>query len=326
MPQSILRPRQPDRPAAPHDRCYELSDLPVSRPGLPAMPIRPDDLPRRESLGGQDVGVLIWAVLAIGLAAATYGWGAIHGLLLFKIAAVVLVPLGLFAVWRGGLRKALVLGAMIGLFMLLTGNPDLVAQLINSVAGPSHPAVIAVGASVLAGLTLFLVGLFAKRLRRQLVGRSRLLARVDRFVGLSIGVVETSLLVLALCWTAQSLDTMARRITDDPEVDRASLPYQAARTLTQIGDETRRHGWSAFVRDTNPVTSVPALKELIDQLNETGRLDFDAAALDSLLPRTGASSSPQAAPAFLQKVIEEQKRSAEARGKAYRQLEQSTRR
>ena len=184
----------------------------------------------------------------------------------------------------------------------------------------------AVASSVLAGLVVFMAGFIAKSMRKRLVGGSRFRGALDRFVGLSIGLGEAMLVVLTLCWTAKSLDGMARRIVDDPQVEHAGMQYQIAEVMTQIGDETNRNGWATFVRDTNPITKTPALQNLIDQLNETGQLDFDATTLHSLLPTATGQSSSEASPAFLENVIHEQKRAAETRSQSYQQLEQSMRR
>jgi hypothetical protein len=311
------------RPAMKHAEIYSVADAPVARGYHPFMPAQEFSVPHPSRSYDSGTGAIGMAVLVLVLTAATYAWAAMHDLLLLKIAAVVAAPLCIFAVWRGGLRKTVVLGTMIGLSMLWANYPDLPAGVISSIAGQSSPIAAAIASSVLAGLVVFIAGFMAKSMRKRLVGGSRIRGILDRFAGLSIGVGETMLVVLTLCWTAESLDGMARRIVDDSQVEHAGLQYQVAEAMTQIGDETKRSGWSRFVRDTNPITKTPALQKLIDQLNETGRLDFDATTLQSLLPTASGQSAPEATPALLENLIQEQKHAAEKRVQTYDQLEQS---
>jgi uncharacterized membrane protein required for colicin V production len=324
MTKTVVQSSKSRRPALSDADLYSVAEAPAPKIyHPPAMP-REIDMPRPSKPQGASA---LWAVmLVLILSVATYAWAAANGLLLFRIGAAVAAPVCTFAVWRGGIRKAVVLGTMLCLSMLWAYYPDLVAGVISSVAGQSSPIVAAIASSVLAGLVVLVASLMAKFMSKRLVGASRLRDSANRLLGLGLGLCETALVVLTLCWTAANLAPLAKRITDDPSVDHAEARFQVAEGATKINNEARLQGWAPFIHDSNPISKTPALQQLIDQLNESGRLDFDADKLKALLPTGTSQTSPEVTPEFLESLIEDQKRAASTRRQAYEQMQDSIRR
>jgi hypothetical protein len=241
---------------------YLDPDWPPAR----AMP-NPVVLPEPRSLVPGATAVVLLGVMLLGLS-----WQ--KGLLLGQLLGVFAVPLALLGLFKGGARKVIVLAALVGVFYTGTALPGILAPLIEPLAGTSA-VIVSYLVTGLAGLVALLLARLIGRRVRNRFERIPVLSMVDRLAGVVIGAAEGALLVLTLCWVCTLLEPQAKRLRDMGGAPIDSLRHQFAGQVIRVAREASAEPLGEFIRSTNPIEKIPALKKAIDDLNETGRLNIE---------------------------------------------------
>lgn len=245
------------------DREIVSSPMTVSHPKMAAV---------TEAPGSRMVGPVIVFVLALG--ASLLVLSVQRGLLLGQIAAVVITPLAMFGLLRGGIRKTAMLAAFFGAAYMAAFLPPLLTPLLQGVAGTSASAVsyLATGLAVIAGLVAVLI--MSKAVRRK-AARYPILSAVDGLAGAVVGGAEGALAVLALCWVSTSIEPHAIRLRDQGAAPVGSVQYEFATGVIRLAREASADPLGQYIRETNPINNVPALRQAVDSLNRTGQMQFD---------------------------------------------------
>jgi hypothetical protein len=275
---------------------------------------------------------LVWPAVALvgGLGLITLGLSAQADVLVGQIAAVVVMVATLHGLWRGGLRKLLVMGTFLGMLGVWGAMPYVAAKLpLNGGPLSSGPG----RSLLLAGLTAFGVfaAIFSARfIHRRWLAERPLAAGVDRLVGGALGMAEGLMVVLALCWVSAAAAPFARRVFDGSAADPGSARCRVAGAIVQLAGEASSGPLAAVVSATSPIDRIPAFREALEQLNTLGRLHVDAAsdsvALQSLsklleLPPGGAASpAPAPAPSGAESFLNAYHQSIQPETVVYRQL------
>ncbi len=263
------------------------------------------------------------SVLIVLTAIGIYVTSSHRDYLLGQVAVPFLALGMLHGLWRGGLRKILMLSAMIALAYAAATCVPMLTSYIGSAASPIGAAAVWLVLGITAIVFLLLVGWLGKSLRRRIILPRTPLRIFDRLVGMTVGLAEGGLVVLAVCWTVVAFGQQMRMVRDHRDTAEDSQRYRVASQMVRLAEEAERGTIGELVQATNIFDRIPALRDAIDGLNRTGRLD-----LKGLDPETvdRLNQLLQQAPAEnlgnLGQVIEQYKKANEARTHAYHQLSQ----
>jgi uncharacterized membrane protein required for colicin V production len=258
------------------------------------------------------------------LGAALFLYSLRHDLLLGQFAAMILTLGALHGLWRGGTRKIIMIAATIGLLYLATSSSDAANTYIQSRMSPSAASwswVVIAGVLVLA---LLVIGISVSIFRRRVVMKHPFLRGFDRLVGVGVGTAEGALIILTVCWMAVSIRPYATVVRDQPQTQVGSSRHRMLTDMVRIADEAGDGTVGEIVDATNPIDSVPVLKQAIDDLNTKGEIRLDS--LGNLDPETARKlnewlkQNPTENLGGLNKVIEDYKKGGETQEKSNRQL------
>lgn len=296
-------------------------------------PVAPDfrQLARRENDAGADfefdksppprkpwlaIGLLVGAV------AAGFGLSLQYDSLLGQIATAMVGAGSLHGLWRGGLRKIVMLPASLGMFVLLASYPNFADPVVKMMAGKSSSlgnGLACVAAFVLAMLA---AGTLVRVIRNRIIMKRPLLRATDRLFGTTIGGAEGALILLTICWTAVLVEPQARSILREPSIEAGSVQHQFAAGLVRLAEEIDASPLRPIVRDANLLEEVPALHNAIENLGTTGQ-PFDLNAINPRL-REAAMEYLKAADSEKREgqpnALEKYERGNQSRDRAYRQL------
>lgn len=269
---AVERPTYRDLP--PWSTCVE--DSPVKQPPKKARrsasPATPsfDFVPGARRAGPPFLTAFLWIGAAGGLFYTSWG----RDVLLGQLAAVAIGLGGLQGLWRGGLRKVV----MLPLFVVVAYA---VARLPASLGMPGVTGYLVAG---VAGMIALFIGATAvSRVRRSAVESRPMLHRFERCIGVLIGAVEGALIPLALCWAAVAIRPAAARMSAGTDSRITQNQRATADAILRIANEVSSVGLSNFVNQTSPMERIPALRDAINQFNRDGQIN-----LDELSPETKA--------------------------------------
>lgn len=263
---------------------------PIPRSASP-MRTEPDAAPRSGGAGAMLLGLCI-----VVLAGALYGVSAQANYLLGQLAAAIAGPLTLLGLWRGAFRKVLMLGGFVAgcyVFMRLQAPSA-------GAVGPANPPVGVSAGSMMALLAipvlLILAALAGRFFYAAYFARRPFARTCDRFFGTLVGLAEAAMVILPLCWITTMILPAAFRVRDSAPGGPDSTQTRFAAAIVQLGLEASSGPVGEVTRATNLIATFPVLKQMIDDLNQTGRMDFGRLELDpallqklqELLPSTGA--------------------------------------
>lgn len=278
-----------------------------------------------DSIGRQRRAPAPWlsSVLIVLAAVGMYVTSSQRDYLLGQVAVPFLAMGVLHGLWRGGLRKILMLSAMIAVAYGAAACVPVLTSYIGSAASPIGAAAVWLVMGLTAIVFLLLVGWLGKSLRRRIILPRAPLRIFDRFVGMTVGLAEGGLVVLAMCWTVVAFGQQMRMVRDHRDTAEDSQRYRVACQMIRLAEEAERGTVGELVQATNIFDRIPALREAIDGLNRTGKLDLQGLdpetvdRLNQLLQRAPAENLGN-----LGQVIEQYKSANEARTHAYQQLPQ----
>jgi hypothetical protein len=262
-------------------------------------------------------GILLAIGATIGLVIAAWQ----SGLLLWKVGAGVSVPFVLMGLWKGGLRKGVAAGfiVMVGVGCSWLGSSRVAL-------GPLGPGAVQIGLVVVGVLCFLLARRRARVFRDRVIARSSSAASADRLGGAMIGLAEVAFVLLTLCWFAVALQPFAQKLMSDPAIPDGSPRQLAAKYADQLAGELS-DGWAGrFVAATNPLDDIPALRDLVQRLNEDGTLRIDVL-LSQLAPLSNLANdraSPQDT-GLLQSLLKQYEEAAAKRSQGHDQLPSSNR-
>jgi len=224
--------------------------------------------------------LLISALFAGAIASGTYFIQQGH--IVGTIAAPILLLPALHGIWRGGVRKILILPVLLATFWCLIEAPAKVAPYIQPYVEGYNITLIHVLIAAMA-LPVLLVGMFLVRnIRRQLILPNNTAFRVDRFVGALAGLAEGGLMVLSICWVSVFMAPQMHEALANDRLPRASLQRNVAESFVQIANEAQTGKLGEIVARTNILAHVPELRARIDawarqaagQTTSTGSFNF----------------------------------------------------
>jgi len=260
--------------------------------------------------------------LLIGAIAAGFGLSVQYDSLLGQIAVATLGAGSLHGLWRGGLRKLVMLPASLGMLVLLASHPGFADPLIKMVAGKSSElgnGLACVAAFVLAMLA---AGTVVRVIRNRIIMKRPFLRATDRLFGTTLGAAEGALILLTICWTAVLVEPHTRSILEEPSIEAGSVQHKFAAGLVRLTEEIDGSPLRPIVRDANPIEEIPALRDAIENLKASG-----PNAIDSKVRKAAMEALKTADPeklGVLQKLVRDQARKDQSRDNAYRQLPKPT--
>lgn len=188
--------------------------------------------------------------------------------LLGQVASITLGAFGLHGLWRGGLRKIVMLPVTVGSLFLVTAKPDFADPLIRSVTGQSSMVgnMLACGLALVA--TFLMTGALIRYVRNKVIVKRPVALGIDRFVGTTVGLAEGAVVLLVLCWTAVLTQPQMARLKDHPGTAPGSARQSVATTMLKIVGEIDEGPLRTLVRDQNLLKDIPAIKSAIEQIEQ----------------------------------------------------------
>jgi len=229
-----------------------------------------DLVPSARRAGPPFLTAFLWIGAAGGLFYASWRRDVVLG----QLAATAIGLGGLQGLWRGGLRKVV----MLPLFVVVAYA---VARLPASLGMPGVTGHLVAG--VAGMVALFIGATTVSRVRRGAVESRPMLHRLERCIGVIIGAAEGALIPLALCWAAVAIRPAAARISATNDARITQNQRATADAILRIADEVSTVGLSNLVSQTSPMERIPALRDAINQFNRDGQIK-----LDDLSPETKA--------------------------------------
>ncbi len=190
--------------------------------------------------------------------------------LLGQIASSIVGAFGLHGLWRGGLRKVVMLPLTVGLLIFFSARPDFADPLVQMIAG--KPSVL--GNMFACGMTMvaayLIVGALVRTVRNRVILRRASLTAADRFLGTAVGMAEGAALTLVLCWMSVLVEPQMRSLRDHSSTVEGSKRHMVASTMLRLVSEIDKSPLQTIVRDHNVLADVPAVHSAIVQLEQAG--------------------------------------------------------
>jgi len=204
--------------------------------------------------------------LVAGGCAAMFFLSVRNGYLLGQIAAPVCLFSGLHGIWRGALRKMVMLPLMVGMTYLVTSQVDFADPVIRLMAGRSSIIgnTIACGLAVI--LTVVVVGGIVRVVRDRLTRSRPLLLTADRLLGAGFGLAEAAIVMLSVCWSVVLVEPQAKATQALRPTDTESFQHALASGILQLTDEIDQGPFRSIVRDHNLLEDIPAVRDALSNL------------------------------------------------------------
>ncbi len=211
-------------------------------------------------------GPWLFVGLLAGSCAAMFFVSIRSGYLLGQIAALVCLLSGLHGIWRGALRKIVMLPVTVGIAYLVTSQVDFADPVIRLMGGKSSLIgnVIACGLAVV--LTVAIVGSIVRAVRDRLTRRRPFLLTIDRLLGAGFGLAEAAIVMLCVCWSVVLVEPQVRATQALRPADTDSFQPAVIAGLLQLADEIDRGPFRSIVRDHNLLEEIPAVRDALSDL------------------------------------------------------------
>ncbi|MCG8407232.1 MAG: CvpA family protein [Phycisphaerales bacterium] len=214
--------------------------------------------------------------LLLGGMAAGIGFSSQNDYLLGQIGATILGLSGLHGLWRGGLRKLIMLPATFVVLFLAMNNPGFADPITRAVFGKPSPFTNGIVCVAVVALALVVIGSVVKLFRNRFIMKRPFLRGADRFFGTSIGVAEGALTMLVLCWATVLLEPQARVIRDHPNRVTESMQHRFAAGIIQLAEEIQDGPFESIVHEANLLERFPEVRDALYNLGEQTQLDLEA--------------------------------------------------
>jgi len=188
------------------------------------------------------------------------------GYLLGQIAAPIFMLSGLHGIWRGALRKMIMLPVMVGITYWVTSQVDFADPVIRLMGGRSSFIGNAVACGLAIVLTVVVVGGIVRIVRERLTRRRPFLLTVDRFLGASFGLAEAAIVMLSLCWSVVLVEPQAKATQALRPADTDSFQHILTAGILQLTDEIDQGPFRSIVRDHNWLEDIPAVRDALSGL------------------------------------------------------------
>lgn len=249
-----------------------LDPIPLA-PLAPSAPRPPAPVAIEEPAPGSEVESsrrrskpLLLVGLIAGSCASMFFLSIRSGYLLGQIAAPVFLLSGLHGIWRGALRKMVMLPVSVGLVYLVTSQVDFADPVIRLMAGKSSLIGNAIACGLAVVLTVVIVGSIVKTVRDRLARNRPFLLTADRLLGAGLGLTEAAIVMLCLCWSVVLVVPQANATQALRPADPGSMQHVLATGLIQLTDEIDRGPFRSIVRDHNLLEDIPAVREALSDL------------------------------------------------------------
>jgi len=196
--------------------------------------------------------------------------------LLGQIAAPILGVATLHGLFRGALRKIIMLPITTGAVYCAVRYFDSIKAMVTRLAGAESTIGSVVAAGVLVLFALFVVGRLVRWVRRRVIMRRRLLLLSDRVLGAGIGFAEGALIVLAFAWGS----TMAAEQLHGKQMPPEALPPGSAQArvadvIERLAVEANAGPIGEVVAATDPLERMPELRGWVDGMMAKRPLDLN---------------------------------------------------
>lgn len=278
---------------------YELAPAEALPPVRPARVVFDAPAPAAHvaPVAAQSNSLVPGVALILGLGALLFHLSNDRSFLLGQFVAVVCTPLALYGLVKGGVRKAMMLAAVFAAFYGLATLPDVLETILTPMLGATTPLATLVGTAIAGFVLIIVAGMWSKRLKARLHKSSGGIF-FDRSFGAMVGTAEGALVVLTVCWVSTLLQPQAVRLRDQAGAPIDSFRHQFAGNLIRVANEASVGPIGDFVRSTNPIEQSPALKSMIQSLNETGKFSLEGIdpklveSVQKMLQGNGANGAP----------------------------------
>lgn len=186
--------------------------------------------------------------------------------LLGQIAAPVFMLSGLHGIWRGALRKMVMLPVSVGIAYLVTSQVDFADPVIRLMGGKSSLIGNAIACGLAIVLTVVVVGSIVRAVRDRLTRSRPFLLTIDRFLGAGLGLTEAGIVMLCLCWSVVLVAPQAKATQALRPADTDSFQHVLTAGLLQLTGEIDRGPFRSIVRDHNLLEDIPAVREALSDL------------------------------------------------------------
>lgn len=176
--------------------------------------------------------------------------------------------------WRGGFRK-LGMIAVIACLVIFNGQlRETVGAGLGAagITSESAGSLLTMIASFLIWLTAFFM---CRAIRRRMIEKRRTLLAVDRFSGMSLGLVEAATMVLCICWASTSLEPYGKSLADGRIATNGATGVKIGETIGRLSAESRARFLGDLVVRTNPLERIPNLQKAVHDLNTVGHVSAD---------------------------------------------------
>lgn len=199
-----------------------------------------------------------------------------HDLLLGQIAAPLLGLAGLHGLWRGGLRKAVMLPITVGILYLVSIQPDFADPVIRAMTGKSSTIGNWIACGVAVALTLIIARSIVGAVQHRMVTGRPVVRAANNMFGTGIGLAEGAFAMLCLCWATVLVEPQARTVRDHPNAPPDSIHRQLAGGLVRLAGEIDQSPLEPIIRDANLLEYFPALRDAVQELSLDERMGLGA--------------------------------------------------
>lgn len=216
------------------------------------------------------IGLLLGALTA-GLAISVK-----NNYLLGQIAVAVLGVSGFHGLWRGGLRKLIMLPVTFVVLFLVSRNPGFADPIVKATFGQSSSLANGIVCVITVVLTLVVVGFMVKLIRNRFIMKRPLMRGADRFFGTTVGLAEGAFTMILLCWAVVLLEPQARVVRDHPNRSTESIQHRVAAGIVQLAEEIQDSPLEPIALEANLLEEIPEIRDALYNLGERNQLDLEA--------------------------------------------------
>lgn len=214
--------------------------------------------------------------LLAGGAAALITFSVGSGYLLGQIAGAVLALAGLHGLWRGGLRKLLMLPVSCGLVFVLAFYPGFPDPVIVLALGRASPAWNVVACVVVVLSALMIAGRTARVIRSRVTTGRRTFLTLDHLFGAALGIGQGLVVMLGLCWATVLIEPQARAVLHHRNLHEGSACQRLAAGIVQLTREINETPIESIVHEANLLERVPSIRDALYDLADGQRLTLES--------------------------------------------------
>ncbi len=218
---------------------------------------------QRESSGEKSRGFFL---IGLGVGAVLIALALLFGGPTTKVVVTLVVVTTLLGAWRGAMETGAfvvaLLVAAIAAFPLGRAIEGMVGSTLGLGGMAKYGAAVGIAALGVLVITALIVSVLAKRLKKKIPE----IAKFDRPVGATLGLLEGVLLSFLVIWGALAIQPTAQRRVDDSIAareagvisDEPNLSERLAHSVLTLADDATAHPVGTIAASTNPFSEAEA--------------------------------------------------------------------